>query len=64
MLVISRKKAQKFIIGDDITIIILSVGRNQVRFGIDAPKDVIVHHRQDLISAGEFKKPEGKTKHE
>ena len=63
MLVISRKKEEKFIIGDDITIIILSVGRNRVRFGIDAPKDIIVHH-QDLTPAGEFKKPEIKNNHE
>lgn len=45
MLIISRKKDQKIIIADDIEITILEVGRNRVRFGIKAPKHVIIHTR-------------------
>jgi len=45
MLIISRKKDQKIIIADDIEITILEVGRNRVRFGIQAPKHVEIHTR-------------------
>jgi carbon storage regulator len=45
MLIISRKKDQKIILADDIEITILEVGRNRVRFGIKAPKDIPIHTR-------------------
>lgn len=45
MLIISRKKDQKLIIADDIEITILEVGRNRVRFGINAPKHIKIHTR-------------------
>jgi carbon storage regulator len=45
MLIISRKKDQKIIVADDIEITILEVGRNRVRFGIKAPKEVPIHTR-------------------
>ena len=40
MLVISRKKNQKLIVAEDIEITILEIGRNRVRFGINAPKHI------------------------
>ena len=43
MLIISRKKDQKIIVADDIEITVLDVGRNRVRFGIKAPKHVIIN---------------------
>ena len=43
MLIISRKKDEKIIVADDIEITILEVGRNRVRFGIKAPKHVLIH---------------------
>ena len=45
MLIISRKRDQKIILADDIEITILEVGRNRVRFGIKAPKNVQIHTR-------------------
>ena len=45
MLIISRKKDEKIIVADDIEITILEVGRNRVRFGIKAPKDVAIQTR-------------------
>ena len=45
MLIITRKKEQKIVVADDIEIIVLEVGRNRVRFGISAPKNVPVHTR-------------------
>ena len=43
MLIIGRKRNQKIIISDNIEITILEIGRNRVRFGIEAPKEVRVH---------------------
>jgi carbon storage regulator CsrA len=45
MLIISRKKDEKIIVADNIEITILEVGRNRVRFGIKAPKDVAIQTR-------------------
>ena len=45
MLIISRKKDQKIIIADDIEIVVLEVGRNRVRFGINAPKNIPIQTR-------------------
>ena len=45
MLIISRKKDQKIILADEIEITILEVGRNRVRFGINAPKHIPIHTR-------------------
>jgi carbon storage regulator CsrA len=49
MLIISRKKDEKIIVADDIEITILEVGRNRVRFGIKAPKDVAIQTRLKAI---------------
>ena len=46
MLVLSRDKGQRIIINDDITISILGVSGNQVRVGIDAPREVSVHREE------------------
>jgi len=45
MLIISRKKDEKIIVADDIEITILEVGRNRVRFGIKAPKEIAIQTR-------------------
>ena len=46
MLVLSRKKDEKIIIGDKITIMVIEIRGDKVRLGIDAPKDVTVHRRE------------------
>jgi carbon storage regulator len=43
MLIIGRKRDQKIIINDDIEITILEIGRNRVRFGVQAPKSVRIY---------------------
>lgn len=43
MLVLTRKANQSIVIGKDIVITILDVHRDQIRIGIDAPREVDVH---------------------
>jgi carbon storage regulator len=42
MLVLSRKPLQSIIIGSDIRITVVKVERNQVRIGIEAPRELTV----------------------
>lgn len=46
MLILTRSKGQAIKIGDDITIIVVDVKGPQIRIGIDAPKNVAVHHEE------------------
>ena len=46
MLVLTRKAGESFMIGDDITITVLGKKGNQVRIGIDAPKDIPVNREE------------------
>jgi len=46
MLVLSRRLGETIIIGDAIKITVLGISGNQVRMGIDAPKDIPVHREE------------------
>ena len=46
MLVLTRKIGEVIRINDDITITVLAVKNNQVRMGVDAPKQVDVHREE------------------
>ena len=50
MLVLSRKKDEKIMIGDDVTLMVIEIRGDKVRLGIDAPKDVSVH-REEVYNA-------------
>jgi carbon storage regulator len=50
VLVLSRKQNQSLVIGDNIVITILSIDRDQVRLGIEAPRDIAIM-RQELYTA-------------
>lgn len=49
MLILTRKVGESVVVGDDVTITVLGVKGNQVRIGINAPKDVSVH-REEVYS--------------
>ena len=46
MLILTRRIGEKIVIGDDVTITILGVKGNQVRVGIEAPREVQVHREE------------------
>lgn len=46
MLVLTRRVGENLVINDDIVVKILGVQGNQVRIGIDAPKEVSVHREE------------------
>lgn len=50
MLVLSRKKDESIVIGEVMTIKVLSIDRDKVRLGIDGPKEVSIN-RQEVHDA-------------
>ena len=50
MLVLTRRKNQSIVIGDDIVITVLEVKGDSIRLGITAPRDVQVY-REELLAA-------------
>lgn len=63
MLILTRRVGETLMIGDEVTVTVLGVKGNQVRIGINAPKDVAVHReeiymrikRENEAEAGETK---------
>lgn len=46
MLILTRRVGETLNVGDDVTVTVLGVKGNQVRIGINAPKDVGVHREE------------------
>ncbi len=46
MLVLTRKKEQTIIIGDNIEVTIVDIQGDQVRIGINAPKNITIHRKE------------------
>lgn len=46
MLILTRRISETLMIGDNVAVTVLGVKGNQVRIGIEAPKDVAVHREE------------------
>jgi carbon storage regulator len=46
MLILTRRVGETVMIGNDVTVTVLGVKGNQVRIGVNAPKDVAVHREE------------------
>jgi carbon storage regulator len=46
MLILTRRVGETLVIGDDVTVTVLGVRGNQIRLGVNAPKDVAVHREE------------------
>ena len=62
MLILTRRVGESVVIGDEVTVTVLGVKGNQVRLGVDAPREVSVH-RQEIYERiqGEDVAPDDKT---
>lgn len=46
MLILTRRVGESLMIGDDVNVTVLGIKGNQVRIGVNAPKDVAVHREE------------------
>jgi len=46
MLILTRRVGETLMVGDEVTVTVLGVKGNQVRIGVNAPKDVAVHREE------------------
>lgn len=46
MLVLSRRNGERIKVGDNVTILVVKIGRGKVRLGVAAPKEIPVHRAE------------------
>ena len=57
MLILTRRVGETLMVGDDVTVTVLGVKGNQVRIGVNAPKDVSVHREEIYLRIQQESEP-------
>jgi carbon storage regulator len=61
MLILTRRVGETVMIGNDVTVTVLGVKGNQVRIGVNAPRDVAVH-REEIYERIKREEQEGDSR--
>jgi carbon storage regulator len=61
MLILTRRVGETVVIGNDVTVTVLGVKGNQIRLGVNAPREVAVH-REEIYERIKGEKPDPEIK--
>ena len=59
MLILTRRVGETLMIGDEVTVTVLGVKGNQIRIGVNAPREVAVHREEIYERINRENPPEG-----